>query len=235
MPTQRAAAARWHRRCLVAAAVACWAVVPAQALELSANAAANQRNTVGETAWSNTTPAPATALADVTETSSPQPALPAASTAAAAPSEPAVEQEQGGASWYGRYFHGRRTANGERYNQNELTAAHKTLPFGTVVRVRSETNGKEVDVRINDRGPFVAGRVIDLSQAAAKALDMLQLGVKKVTLLLPPALRPGKAGTSTANTNTSVSPSQATADSSPLGGESSSPTPAARALTPAIR
>ena len=133
-----------------------------------------------------------------------------------------VAQEQGGASWYARYFHGRRTANGERYDQNQLTAAHKTLPFGTVVRVRSEVNGKEVDVRINDRGPFVAGRVIDLSQAAAKALGMLQLGVKRVTLLLPPGLRPAGRDAGTA----------------PVAGASPSvpaDTPTARAFTPAIK
>lgn len=100
-----------------------------------------------------------------------------------------VTGERGGASWYGRHFHGRRTANGERYDQEEMTAAHKTLPFGTVVRVRSVVDGREVDVRINDRGPFVSGRVIDLSHAAARALGMLQAGVKQVTLLLPPGLR----------------------------------------------
>lgn len=101
-----------------------------------------------------------------------------------------VVAEQGGASWYARRFQGRRTANGEFYDQNELTAAHRTLPFGTVVRVRSEVTGLEIDVRINDRGPFVTGRIIDLSHAAARALGMLQMGVKKVTLLMPAGLRP---------------------------------------------
>ncbi len=95
------------------------------------------------------------------------------------------EFEQGKASWYGPRFNGRRTASGERYNMNELTAAHKTLPFGTVVRVRSLVNGKEVDVRITDRGPFSRGRVIDLSRAAAQAIDMLGLGVKDVLLFVP--------------------------------------------------
>ncbi|HYW56205.1 MAG TPA: septal ring lytic transglycosylase RlpA family protein [Polaromonas sp.] len=95
------------------------------------------------------------------------------------------EFEQGKASWYGPRFHGRRTANGERYNMNEMTAAHKTLPFGTVVRVRSLVNGKEVDVRITDRGPFSRGRVIDLSRAAAESIGMLGLGVKDVLLLVP--------------------------------------------------
>jgi rare lipoprotein A len=95
------------------------------------------------------------------------------------------EFEQGKASWYGPRFNGRRTASGERYNMHELTAAHKTLPFGTLVRVRSLVNGKEVDVRITDRGPFSRGRVIDLSRAAAEALGMLGLGVKDVLLLVP--------------------------------------------------
>ncbi|MDP1956473.1 MAG: septal ring lytic transglycosylase RlpA family protein [Polaromonas sp.] len=99
--------------------------------------------------------------------------------------EAAREFEQGKASWYGPRFNGRRTASGERYNMHELTAAHKTLPFGTVVRVRSLVNGKEVDVRITDRGPFSRGRVIDLSRAAAESIDMLGLGVKDVLLLVP--------------------------------------------------
>ncbi|WP_395055079.1 septal ring lytic transglycosylase RlpA family protein [Polaromonas sp.] len=99
--------------------------------------------------------------------------------------ESAREFEQGKASWYGPRFNGRRTASGERYNMHELTAAHKTLPFGTVVRVRSLVNGKEVDVRITDRGPFSRGRVIDLSRAAAEAIGMLGLGVKDVLLLVP--------------------------------------------------
>ena len=86
----------------------------------------------------------------------------------------------GSASWYGGQFHGRKTANGERYNQNALTAAHKTLPFGTKVRVTNESNGKSVVVRINDRGPFVGKRVIDLSRAAANAVGMVQRGVARV-------------------------------------------------------
>ena len=95
------------------------------------------------------------------------------------------EIERGQASWYGPRFHGRRTANGERYDQHAMTAAHKTLPFGSLVRVRSLVTGKEIEVRINDRGPFTRGRVIDVSRAAAEALGMLGLGVKKVQLLVP--------------------------------------------------
>jgi len=92
------------------------------------------------------------------------------------------ELERGTASWYGLKFHGRRTASGERFDMNEFTAAHRTLPFGTLVRVRSLVNGREVEVRINDRGPHVAGRIIDLSRAAAEALGMLGMGMKSVTL-----------------------------------------------------
>jgi rare lipoprotein A len=95
------------------------------------------------------------------------------------------EFEQGKASWYGPRFQGRRTASGERYDQHAFTAAHKTLPFGTLVRVRSLVNGREVDVRIIDRGPFTRGRIIDLSRAAAESLGMLGLGVKDVVLLVP--------------------------------------------------
>jgi rare lipoprotein A len=86
--------------------------------------------------------------------------------------------ESGIASWYGPRFQGRRTASGERFDTQELTAAHKTLPFGTRVRVKSLVNGKEVIVRINDRGPFIKGRIIDLSKAAAQAIGLV--GVKQV-------------------------------------------------------
>ena len=86
----------------------------------------------------------------------------------------------GEASWYGPGFHGRQTANGERFNTNDLTAAHKTLPFGTKVKVTNEQTGKSVVVRINDRGPYAKDRVIDLSKASAQAIGIS--GVAKVTL-----------------------------------------------------
>lgn len=82
-----------------------------------------------------------------------------------------LKAEAHNTSWYGPGFHGRLTANGERYNMHALTAAHKSLPFGTIVRVTNKRNGKSVDVRINDRGPYVHGRVIDLSKAAHQAID----------------------------------------------------------------
>lgn len=90
---------------------------------------------------------------------------------------------QGLASWYGPGFHGRRTANGERYDMHALTAAHKTLPFGTKVRVRSVYTGKEVVVRINDRGPYKHSRIIDLSLGAISALGLRHRGVTEVVLL----------------------------------------------------
>ena len=90
--------------------------------------------------------------------------------------------ETGMASWYGPNFQGKPTANGETFDTNKLTAAHKTLPFGTIVKVTNLSNGKSVNVRINDRGPFVKGRIIDLSRAAARDIDMLTQGVARVRL-----------------------------------------------------
>ena len=88
----------------------------------------------------------------------------------------------GVASYYGKRFHGRRTANGERFNMNAMTAAHKKLPFGTRVRVTNAANGKSVVVRINDRGPFIRGRTIDLSRAAASKIGMISRGHARVKL-----------------------------------------------------
>ena len=92
--------------------------------------------------------------------------------------------EEGLASWYGGKFQGRKTASGERFDTNKLTAAHKTLPFNTVVKVTNSENDRTVEVRINDRGPFVQGRIIDLSRAAAEALGMTGRGVARVSLEL---------------------------------------------------
>jgi len=88
--------------------------------------------------------------------------------------------EQGIASWYGVPYHGRRASNGEIYDMYKLTAAHRTLPFNTVVRVTNFSNGKQVDVRITDRGPFVEDRIIDLSLAAAREIDMVATGTARV-------------------------------------------------------
>jgi rare lipoprotein A len=105
----------------------------------------------------------------------------------AAPSAPRpagaiVNGETGLASWYGHPYHGRPAADGEIYDMEKLTAAHRTLPFGTMVRVVNLTNGKTVDVRIIDRGPFVENRIIDLSHAAAQAIELIGPGVAPVRL-----------------------------------------------------
>lgn len=92
--------------------------------------------------------------------------------------------ESGIASWYGPQFHGKATANGEVFNMNDLTAAHKTLPFNTVVRVENMDNGKSVVVRINDRGPYIGDRIIDLSRKSAREIDMEDSGTANVQIYL---------------------------------------------------
>ena len=93
-----------------------------------------------------------------------------------------VESYVGLASWYGPGFHGRRTASGKRFDMAALTAAHRSLPFGSRVRVTNLTNGRSVIVRINDRGPYVKPRIIDLSRAAARELDFLEDGITRVRI-----------------------------------------------------
>ena len=90
--------------------------------------------------------------------------------------------ERGVASWYGPGFHGNKTANGERYDMHQLTAAHRTLPLGSIAVVRSMGTGRQVTVRINDRGPFARGRVLDLSLAGAQALGMTGAGTDQIEL-----------------------------------------------------
>lgn len=91
-------------------------------------------------------------------------------------------EQDGIASWYGPNFHGLKTANGETYNMNALTCAHKTLPMNTYVRITNKENGRVVTLRVNDRGPFVASRIVDLSRAGAKALGIIHAGTAKVHL-----------------------------------------------------
>jgi rare lipoprotein A len=103
--------------------------------------------------------------------------------AAAAAEEPApVYEEVGKASWYGRYHHGRTTASGARFDMNKLTAAHPTLPLGVEARVTNLDNGRSVEVTVNDRGPYVKGRAIDLSARAAQEIGMKQRGVATVRI-----------------------------------------------------
>jgi rare lipoprotein A len=92
-------------------------------------------------------------------------------------------RQRGTASWYGQEFHGRKTSNGEVYNMYGVSAAHKTLPFGTMVRVHNLRNGQQLDVRINDRGPFVKGRIIDLSFGAAQQLGVVGPGTAPVEIV----------------------------------------------------
>ena len=101
--------------------------------------------------------------------------------------EPEPEErgiDSGSASYYGARFAGRKTANGEIFNPRKLTAAHRTLPFGSKVKVTNRRNGKSVVVRINDRGPFARGRVIDLSRAAAQRIGLVRAGHGPVELAL---------------------------------------------------
>src|SRR5258705_8074235 len=103
-------------------------------------------------------------------------------TVRAAVPPPVMGAEVGIASWYGHPYHGRAAASGEIYDMEKFTAAHRTLPFGTLVRVVNLDNDKLVDVRINDRGPFVGDRIIDLSHAAAQAIGLIGPGVARVRL-----------------------------------------------------
>lgn len=93
-------------------------------------------------------------------------------------------RERGTASWYGEQFHGRLTASGKVFDQHKLTAAHRILPLGSRVRVMNVLNGRQVEVLINDRGPFIDGRIIDLSHGAAEKLDMIKIGTSPVTIEL---------------------------------------------------
>jgi rare lipoprotein A len=104
----------------------------------------------------------------------------------AKPSRPQSDKLQkmeiGHASWYGPNFHGKKTASGVIFDQTEMTAAHRNLPLGSKVRVTNLDNERSVDVEINDRGPFISGRIIDLSRAAARALGMLEDGLTRVRI-----------------------------------------------------
>lgn len=131
------------------------------------------------------------------------------------------------ASFYADDFHGRPTASGELFDMNALTAAHKTLPFGTMLEITNLENGKRVTVRVNDRGPFVPNREIDLSRGAAEKLDMLHTGVARVSIrkLSGPegsagtvvVKKAGPAGTLEKETVTQATPVRTTPDAAPAG------------------
>jgi len=156
---------------------------------------------------------------------------------AKAPAPPAVAgtTETGVASWYGVPYHGRQTSSGEIYDMHALTAAHRYLPFQTWVEVENLANGKRVDVRINDRGPFVHNRIIDLSQTAAKEIDMLGPGTARVrlTVIAPPAGSPAIYQTAAASAagGTKSAPA-AKVTPAPVV---SSPAPAQEAEPPTLR
>jgi rare lipoprotein A len=135
----------------------------------------------------NTTPEPAP---PPEPTNRPAPSSPAA--ANPKPHEGGTIYEEGKASWYGAPFHGRQASNGETYNMYKFTAAHRTLPFNTMVRVTNMTNGKSTTVRITDRGPFVDNRIIDLSYAAAKQIESIGPGVVPVQLEILSAIDPNE-------------------------------------------
>ena len=101
-------------------------------------------------------------------------------------------KQRGIASWYGKKFHGRKTSNGETYNMYGMTAAHKTLPIPVYVRVKNLTNGRSIVVKVNDRGPFIEGRIIDLSYTAAEKLDIIGAGTARVEII---TLVPGASET----------------------------------------
>ncbi|WMX15829.1 MULTISPECIES: septal ring lytic transglycosylase RlpA family protein [unclassified Aureispira] len=111
----------------------------------------------------------------------------------------ATPVEKGLASYYDDSFHGRKTASGEKYDKNQLTAAHKTLPFGTKVKVKNPANGKSVNVVINDRGPYIKGRVIEISKKAAQQIDLVKVNVApvEITVISGPDNKPTVAAKST--------------------------------------
>lgn len=134
--------------------------------------------------------------------------------------------ETGVASWYGVPYDGRRAASGEVYDMRQLTAAHRSLPFQTWVEVTNLSNGKQVDVRINDRGPFVKGRIVDLSQAAARDIDMLRAGTARVRLkVIPPPSTPANIPPRTPPREPPREPVEiATAPAAPASAPTTSPT-----------
>lgn len=115
-------------------------------------------------------------------------------------------RQEGEASWYGPDFHGKTTANGERYNMLRLTAAHQKLPFNTLVRVTNLSNGKTATVRINDRGPFLKGRILDLSYGAARALGASGAGVIPVRIEVVGKAAPSKPASGKAKKSSTTSP-----------------------------
>jgi rare lipoprotein A len=128
------------------------------------------------------TPGPKGSGSKDTQGSTPQQAVQSAKANSQVKPKPHAPYQVGTASWYGEYFEGRATASGEPFHMYDLTAAHPTLPLGTWVRVTNLSNGRKISVRINDRGPIIPGRIIDLSYSAAQALAFQEKGLQQVRL-----------------------------------------------------
>ncbi|MBC6983285.1 septal ring lytic transglycosylase RlpA family protein [Caulobacter sp. 17J80-11] len=143
------------------------------------------------------------------------PAAPPAESANQTAADPASFEQVGAASFYADRFQGRRTANGETYDADELTAAHPDLPFGSVLEVTNLDNGKTVKVRVNDRGPYHGRRVIDLSRAAAETLDFMRRGTAKVRIR---AFLPGSTRAMTLTPDAGAAPAQPTPPFLPSSG-----------------
>lgn len=149
----------------------------------SQTSSTNQKNAVRTTADNNTQLNFDSALASMPAADSKDAKSPSLADAQPIDAADASDFRQTGrASWYGRDFHGRRTANGERFNMNALTAAHRTLPLSSFIRVTNPSNGKWVVVKVNDRGPYKRGRVLDLSYAAAKVIGLVHAGTGRVKI-----------------------------------------------------
>jgi rare lipoprotein A len=125
----------------------------------------------------------------------------------------------GEASWYGEQFHGRRTANGEIYDMNKLTAAHRTLPFGTLVEVTNLENDRKVTVVINDRGPFARGRILDLSKEGASQLGFIEQGIAKVEVRVLTVGRPGVSTNPAAPVSPAADPAADPVDTAPAASD----------------
>lgn len=147
-------------------------------------ACALQQRSADLAAPSETPAQPASPKSPVAVQPVPSQLVPVQPAAKESPAGPAKLPQTGEASWYGAQHQGMQTASGSNFDQAELTAAHPTLPFGSKIKVTNLANGKSVEVEITDRGPFAGNRIIDLSQAAAKALDMIDSGTATVRLEL---------------------------------------------------
>ena len=170
---------RWNGRWLTLAALFCCATI-------FVTGCGGRQPVASAPPVTNTTPEPAPPSVATNR--------PAVSPAAGNPNphEGGAVYEEGKASWYGAPFHGRQASNGETYDMYKFTAAHRTLPFNTMVRVTNTTNGKSTTVRITDRGPFVDNRIIDLSYAAAKQIESIGPGVVPVQLEILSAIDPNE-------------------------------------------